>query len=224
MDTLNIILVDDHELYRVGIRTAITGTSGFKVNIQAEAESGADFFALLAAQPLPQMVLLDIILPDVSGVEIARRLKEEHPAIKIIMLSSEVSEELITELLDIGVDGYLCKLAKSKDIQRAIATVAGGMSYYGRSVARLMFDIYMKQRHGEHGAKKKKMPKTKLTDKEKEVIKLLSDGLTIKEVADRLRISPRTVNSYKSTILTKLGFSHTVDLIKYAVKEGLAEV
>ncbi len=136
---INVILVDDHILYREGLRSAM---HKLPVRIIGEAGSGAEFFMLLESGKVPELVMLDIVLPDISGVEIARRLKAEYPGIKILMLSSEVSEKLSTELLDIGVDGYLGKVARKEDIAMAISTVIGGSQYFGRSIAKMMYDIY----------------------------------------------------------------------------------
>lgn len=228
---VKIILVDDHALYREGVRFSLQKIDNLPVNIIGEASSGAEFFIMLAAGKVPDMVLLDIMLPDTSGVEIARRLKKEHPEVKIIMLSAEVSEELISELLNIDVEGYLSKMASKTDIQTALRTVIGGCRYYGRSVAKMMYDIYLAQQ------KENKQPKSKsdktlskdkssnhLTNREKEIIRLLCDGLQTKEVADKLNVSPRTVETHKNKILLKLGFSRATDLVKYAIRAGLVEL
>lgn len=231
---VKIILVDDHALFRDGLNSSLQKMENLPVDIIGEAGSGAEFFMLLSPDNLPDLVLLDIVLPDMSGVEIARRLKKEYPDVKIIMLSAEVSEELITELLDVGVEGYLSKMARKEDIQTALRTVIGGCQYFGRSVAKMMYDIYLAQQQGKKAPIRKSAAKEKdslskeeatfLTDREKEIIRLLCNGLQIKEVAEELNISPRTVETHKSKILLKLGFSRITDLVKFAIKEGLAEL
>lgn len=231
---VKIILVDDHALFRDGVYSSLQKTDNLPVDIIGEAGSGAEFFMLLSPDNLPDLVLLDIVLPDMSGVEIARRLKKEYPGVKIIMLSAEVSEELITELLDIGVEGYLSKMARKEDIQTALRTVIGGCQYFGRSVAKMMYDIYLAQQQERKAPMSKSAVTEKdilskeqpafLTDREKKIVRLLCDGLQIKEVAKELNISPRTVETHKSKILLKLGFSRTTDLVKFAIKEGLAEL
>lgn len=228
---INIILVDDHALYREGVRFSLQKMDNLPINIIGEAASGKEFFLMLAAGKVPDMVLLDIMLPDTSGVEIARRLKKEYPDVMIIMLSAEVSEELISELLNINVEGYLSKMAHRADIQTAIRTVIGGCRYYGRSVAKMMYDIYLAQQEGykQLNSKKNKTSSigksiNQLTKREKEIICLLCDGLQTKEVADKLNVSPRTVETHKNKILLKLGFSRVTDLVKYAIKKGLVEL
>lgn len=235
MDALRIALVDDHELFRLGIRTTLRESDTLTLHVAYEAESGAAFFALLEKETPPDIVLLDIMLPDISGVEIARRLKKNYPAVKIIILSSEVSEELITELLDIGVDGYMSKLGRQEDLLRAIGTVYQGNPYYGHSVSKMMYDIYLQQRYMPEKPKQKtrffhrnnqssKALNSPLSEKEITVLTLLGDGLSIKEIAAEMNVSPRTIDTHKSTILNKLGFTRSVDLIKYAIREGIVKL
>lgn len=231
MDGLRIVLVDDHELFRLGIRTTLDQSKDIKLHVLYEAGSGAMFFALLEKETLPDIILLDIMLPDISGVEIARRLKNDYPSVEIIILSSEVSEELITELLDIGVDGYMSKLGGQDDLLRAIRTVYQGNPYYGHSVSKMMYDIYLKQRYIQEKPKtrffqkkEKETPSDRLSDKEIMILNLLGDGMSVKEMADKMNVSPRTIDTYKSAILNKLGFKHTIDLIKYAIREGIVKL
>ena len=229
MDGLRIALVDDHELFRLGIRTTLGQSEDIKLHVLYEAGSGTLFFDLLEKETPPDIVLLDIMLPDISGVEIARRLKNDYPSVKIIILSSEVSEELITELLDIGVDGYMSKLGSQDDLLRAIRMVYQGNPYYGHSVSKMMYDIYLQQRYMQEKPKtrffqKKETPSNRLSEKEIMILSLLGDGLSVKEMADKMNVSPRTIDTHKSAILNKLGFKHTVDLIKYAIREGIVKL
>ncbi|CAK7047326.1 response regulator transcription factor [Petrimonas sulfuriphila] len=231
-----VILVDDHAMYREGIRSSMSKLTECPCEIIGEAGSAAEFFMFLQKGDIPDMALLDIMLPDLSGVEIARKLRLEYPEMKIIMLSSEVSEELITELLEIGVDGYLNKLARREDLQAALCTVAGGNPYFGRSVAKMMYEIYLAQQYQKDSPRKKGIFNYKkqispaapsesiLSERETEIICLLCDGKSMKEIASRLCISIRTVETHKSNILAKLGFSNLVDLVKFAIKEGLVEI
>lgn len=218
-----IILVDDHALYRVGLRTTIAAMDE-QLTIIGECGSGSEFTMLLQQNIIPDLVILDIRMPDESGIEIARRLKKEHPQIKIIMLSSEVSSETLSELLEIEVDGYLSKLAQMTDIEKAIRTVISGSHYYGQSVAKIMYDVYL----AKTGIiPKKKLFSTKseqaLTPREIEVIQYLCDGYSAKEVGDKLNLSFRTIETHRNNIMGKLGFNNIAELIKYAVKQGIVE-
>lgn len=226
---VSIFLVDDHAIYRAGIRAHLQEAGCFTPKIIGEAGSGAEFSAALKSGLIPELIILDIVLPDTTGVEIARHLKNNYPEIKIIMLSSEVSPELIHELLDIGVEGYLGKLAQIEDIKTAVCSVMGGVPYYGRSVIKIMYDVSITHQHkavqqnNNHFRlfSKQHNSDSIFTTRENEVIALLCDGLQMKEVADKLNISPRTVESHKTNILKKMGFTRITELIKYAISEGL---
>ena len=218
-----IILVDDHALYRVGLRTTIA-TMDAQLTIIGECGSGSEFTMLLQQNIIPDLVILDIRMPDESGIEIARRLKKEHPQIKIIMLSSEVSSETLSELLEIEVDGYLSKMAQMTDIEKAIRTVISGSHYYGQSVAKIMYDVYL-AKTGITPIKKLFSTKNEqaLTPREIEIIQYLCDGKSAKEVADKLSLSFRTIETHRNNILRKLGFNNTAEMIKFAVKQGIVE-
>ena len=218
-----IILVDDHALYRVGLRTTIA-TMDEQLTIIGECGSGSEFTMLLQQNIIPDLVILDIRMPDENGIEIARRLKKEHPQIKIIMLSSEVSSETLSELLEIEVDGYLSKMAQMTDIEKAIRTVISGSHYYGQSVAKIMYDVYL-AKTGITPIKKLFSTKNEqaLTPREIEIIQYLCDGKSAKEVADKLSLSFRTIETHRNNILRKLGFNNTAEMIKFAVKQGIVE-
>ncbi len=218
-----IVLVDDHALYRVGLRTTIAAMDT-RLSIIGECGSGREFFLLMQQNTIPDLVILDIRMPDESGISIARRLKSEHPQIKIIMLSSEVSEDIVSELLEIDVEGYLSKMAQMTDIEKAIRTVISGNHYYGQSVAKIMYDVYL----AKTGiAPKKKLFSTKkeqaLTLREIEIVQYLCEGFSAKEVGDKLNLSYRTIETHRNNIMGKLGFKNTAELIKYAVKQGVVD-
>ena len=216
-----IILVDDHALYRIGLRTTIAAMDA-QLTIIGECGSGSEFAMMLQQNKIPDLVILDIRMPDESGIAIARRLKSKYPQIKIIMLSSEVTEEIVSELLEIDVEGYLSKMAQMTDIEKAIRTVISGSHYYGQSVAKIMYDVYLSKTGIAPG---KKLFSTKkeqaLTPREIEIIQYLCEGDSAKEVGEKLNLSYRTIETHRNNILRKLGFNSTAELIKYAVKQGV---
>lgn len=221
LPTTRIVLVDDHALYRIGLRSTIAAMDA-QLIIMGECGSGSEFTLILQQSSLPDLVILDICLPDESGIAIARRLKNEHPQIKIIMLSSEVSEETVSELLEIDVEGYLSKMAQMADIEKAIRAVISGNHYYGQSVAKIMYDVYL-VKTGITPRKKLFASKEEIafTPREIEIIQHLCDGQSAKEVGDKLNVSHRTIETHRNNILRKLGFNNTAELIKYAVKQGI---
>lgn len=221
---VSVVLVDDHALYRVGVRSVIEALSP-TVEIIAECPSGAEFYALLEINIIPDLVLLDIFLPDTTGIEIAHFLKRKYPEMKVIMLSSEVSEESVSQLLEIGVEGYLSKLAQMSDLEKAIRTVLGGNHYYGQSIAKIMYDVYVAKKHDAKPKKNIFIRKDEqiLTNREIEIVRLLCDGYQAKEVAEKLNTSVRTIETHKTNVLRKLGFNNIAEVIKYAVKNGIVD-
>ena len=212
---IRAILVDDHELYRLGVTASIADLPD--ICIVGEAETGEEFFNLLATTPA-DIVLLDVMLPDISGVEIARRLKREHPAMKILAVSSENTAAVTQALLDVGIDGFISKRAGgTKVLASAIRSIMDGIEYYGKDIADIIYRIYV--------AKKRTAEVTsEFTEQEKNIINLCREGLLSKEIGIRLGISPRTVETHKTNIFKKLGINSTVEMLQYALKNGIIKV
>jgi DNA-binding NarL/FixJ family response regulator len=209
---INIILVDDHALFRLGIKGALMALRN-EICIVGEADSGKAFFSLLETTQA-DIVLLDVMLPDMTGIEIARRLRKERPEIKILVLSAENTHDVVRELLNIGIEGFISKRqGAGDDLKEAIFAIASGLEYFGKDIAPLIYDIFV--------SKKKSTELAVFTDREKEVIALCRDGLLSKEIADRLNLSPRTVDSHKNNIFKKLGINNTVEMVQYALKHGI---
>ena len=222
---ISIVLVDDHELYRVGLRAAISQMQGL-AEIVGECSSCEELETFLKEQKESGLIILDIWLPDGNGVNIARKLKKQYPAVKIIILSSEVSEKTVNELLAIDVEGYICKTAQINDIGNAIRTVTMGSHFYGKSVSKMILDICVSHSAEQSHKKSKKQQQndsSELTQREKEVVQYLCDGYSAKETAEKMHLSYRTVETHRSNILHKLGFSNATELIRYAVKSGLVD-
>jgi len=213
---ITAILVEDHEIYRLGLKTAFQNNYP-DIEIVAEAETGTEFFALLKVKT-PDIVLLDIKLPDMSGVEIARRLKQENPNIKILVISTEDAEEIIKELVEIGINGFISKREGGVNaIVEAIRSIMRGLEFFGKDIANILYRVYV--------AKKKTTDGTvEFSDKEMEIIELCSKGLQSKQIADRLELSPRTIECHKTRIFHKLGINNTIEMVQYALKNGIIRV
>jgi len=213
---ITAILVEDHEIYRLGLKTAFQNNYP-DIEIVAEAETGSEFFSLLKVTS-PDIVLLDIKLPDMSGVEIARRLKQEKPEMKILVISTEDAEETIRELVEIGIDGFISKREGGvKAIVEAIHSIMRGLEFFGKDIANILYRVYV--------AKKRAAEETVVfSEKEKEIVELCSKGLQSKEIADRLNLSSRTIECHKTRIFRKLGINNTVEMVQYALKNGIIRV
>ncbi|MDR2972443.1 MAG: response regulator transcription factor [Bacteroidales bacterium] len=208
-----IIIVDDHELFLLGLRTAITNRHP-DIEIVGEAQSGTVFFSLLKTTTA-DLVLLDIMLPDMSGIEIARRLKIEYPKIKILAISAEKSAATIEEMLKIGIEGFISKLNSNPDILAvAVNTIMQGGEYFGSDISEIIHRIYI--------AKKKTTEVTsEFSHKERQIIECCHEGMSSKQIADKLFISVRTVDWHKYNIFRKLGINSSLEMVRYAMKNGI---
>lgn len=204
-----VILVEDHPLLRMGTRSVLTKL-GDRISIVGEAESGEQLFSLLK-HTTPDMVLLDIILPDTSGVKVAEQLRSMFPDIKILVLSSETSEATIMELIHVGIQGFINKNEPTQELLNAVESVICGIEYYGKDIARIIHDVSIA----------KSSPSVRFTDREIEIIRLCSEGYTGKQISDLINISVRTVDTHKTNIFNKLGIRNTVELIKYGLRNGI---
>jgi Response regulator containing a CheY-like receiver domain and an HTH DNA-binding domain len=213
MEKIRVMMVDDHELFRLSLRTAIE--CRFEdIIIVGEAGSGATFFSLLRTVDA-DIVLLDIALPGMSGIEIARRLKTEQPDMKILAVSAENDLSTVEEMLEIGIEGFVSKSNCKPDIlAEAIYSVMQGLDYFGRDISSIISRIYI--------AKKKTMQVSEeFSEQEKHIIELCLEGLPAKLIADRLSISTRTVDWHKSNMFSKLGINSTIELVQFAIKNKI---
>lgn len=222
MERAKIVLIDDHSLFRIGVK-AVIAEGASESDVVAEYDSGEEFLEDIGHESLPDLVILDIIMPGLNGVEVAKRLRILYPKVKIMMLSTEVSGEIIEELLDIGVNAYLSKLVVKDELNNAIKKVLEGEHFFGQDIARIMYGVYKTNQEKVKNAtlpwKKNKL--IQLTNREKDLIEELCSGKTIKEIAEDLTVSPKTVSNHKFNIMKKLGFHSSVELVKYAVKKGI---
>lgn len=207
-DKIRLALVDDHPLILSGLSAMLASYPS--IDIRFCANSATNFFHELPNHTI-DMAVLDIILPDVSGVEIARRMRSEHPDIRLMMLSSECNQEIMETLLNIGIDGFISKLSETSEIVHAIESIADGMSYFGADVSLILDGI----------TAAKNCKSINFTDRKQEIINLSARGLQGKEIAQQLQISSRTVETHKNNIFKKLGINNSVELVRYAVQHGI---
>ena len=206
---IRVIIVDDHELFRLGVIKAIESRHP-DLQVVGEAESGEDLFRLLEREEV-DMVLLDIELPDTSGVEIARRLKNEWPEVKILVVSAIKTSAVLQEMLDLGVEGFISKRYGGIDIfAQAIRSIASGFEYFGKDISEIIRRIYVAK-------KRSKEVTPEFSAAEKQIIELCHHGLSAKLIADRMGIGTRSVDNHKYAIFRKLGLNSTLEMVKYAI-------
>jgi DNA-binding NarL/FixJ family response regulator len=213
---VQVIIVDDHPLFRNGLKAGLKDDYP-DICIAGEADCGEALFRLPALKTA-DLVLLDIILPDINGVEVAHRLRRDYPAVKILAVSAENSAETVKSMLEAGIDGFISKRQSDVDeLAEAIRTVMSGLEYFGRDISAIIYDVFV--------AKKKTTTVTpEFTEREKEIILACRDGLLCKEIANRLGISTHTVNAHKNNIFSKLGINNTMEMVQYALKKGIIRI
>ena len=203
----SLVLVDDHKIVRDGIRAMLAGDPLFKVD--AEAGDGHSFFDALKSVT-PDIVVLDLKMPGMSGLEIAEKLKSENFKMSILILTAEADEAVVRQCIRLGVDGIISKESGREVYMEALHALAGGKTYYGAQFTALLI-------HPEKDAQKE----NKLSQREIEVLYGFASGLSYKEIGARLNISPRTVETHKIHILEKLRIHTTAEMVQYAIREGI---
>jgi DNA-binding NarL/FixJ family response regulator len=208
-----VLLADDHAMVRRGLRMILDAESDLEV--VAEAGDGAEAVELAVAEEI-HLAVLDITMPRLTGLQAARELAQRRPETKILMLSMHDNEEYLFEALRSGAAGYVLKSAVDRDLVEACrATLRGETFLYPGAVTALV------RAHVERGGDDAEFDP--LTPRESQVVKLVAEGMTTREIADALFISPKTVERHRANVLDKLGMRDRVDLTRYAIRRGLVE-
>ncbi len=212
MQKIKILLVDDHKIVRDGLKAMLFGNQ--HIEVTGEAASGKHLMDLLA-KTNTDVIILDIGLPDVSGIDLIPQIIITNPETKILILSANCSEETITSAIKAGAHGFLHKDSSQDEFISAIVALHEGDGYFSENISKLIYKSYIKKIKEQN-----QEPKT-LSERELEIIRLFSDGLSFKEIGEKLFISPRTVESHKNNILEKLELRNTIELVRYAFKSGI---
>ena len=219
MEKIKIILVDDHKLVRDGIKALLTGVPD--IDIIGEAGSATELFRELESRK-PDLLIMDISLPEISGIEITKKIGIEFPGINVLILSMYTNEEFIINSLKAGARGYLPKNTSREELLEAIHAIHKGDEFFGESISKVMLKSFVKRATNEDQPAEK--PHEILTGREIEILKLYVEGLINKEISDKLDISIRTVETHKNHIMRKLGLKSTVELVKFAIRNKIAEI
>lgn len=218
-DSISIALVDDHQIVRDGIKSLLEGQEGIRVVAEAETAQ-----LMLDAIPSvnPNVVIVDISLPGMSGIELAKVITNDFPSIKVIMLSMHTTQEFIFNAIKAGAKGYLPKNITQSELIEAIKEVNSGNEYFSKDISEIILKSYLKQI--KNPEKATDQSEEKLTPREMEILKLVAEGYSNQLIADILFISVRTVESHKNHIMQKLELTTTVDLVKYALKNKIIDI
>jgi DNA-binding NarL/FixJ family response regulator len=215
---IKIFIADDHALVRDGIKLMINGNP--KYEIVGEAANGAE--ALQKIGDLhPDLVLADISMPEMSGIELTTRIVQDYPDIRVMILSMHDNEDYINNSLAAGASGYLLKDTDKSEFLEAIEKISGGETYCGKNVSQILIksivDSRLKRQH------EKPRPETLLSKREMQILGLIAKGLSNKEIATHLFISTRTVDAHRYNIMQKVNVRNTAELIMFAVNNKLIE-
>ncbi|MCX7839037.1 MAG: response regulator transcription factor [Anaerolineae bacterium] len=214
---IRLLMVDDHEIVRAGLRMLLQTQPD--IEIVAEASNGREAVAR-ARELQPDVVLMDISLPDVDGFQATQQIKRALPQTAVLALTMHESDEYFFRMLQAGASGYVPKKAAPTDLVSAIRTVhEGGVFLYPSLAKSLVQDYLGRARENDDRA-----ALDGLTEREQEVLKLIADGLTNQEIAERLTISVKTVERHRANIMSKLNLHSRTELVKYAIRKGLIEV
>lgn len=213
---ITIVIADDHDVIREGMKSILGAYAEYKV--VGEAGNGEEAVSK-AGEHKPDILLLDISMPKRSGLDVISQVQHASPKTKIIIITVHRANIYINKALKSGVKGYLHKENVVEDLIPALRRVSRGEVYVSSKVSQ-----YLVERLGEKGtAKETKLKKELLTEREADVLRLVAEGKTAKEIGEVLFLSPRTVENYKNTLLEKLGLHRSIDLIKYAIENKIVE-
>ncbi|HTI14578.1 MAG TPA: response regulator transcription factor [Dictyobacter sp.] len=213
---IRILLADDHTILRAGLRMMLNAQPDMEVI--GEAQDGRQ--AILEAQRLqPDIILMDITMPDLNGIEATRQIKRQIPDVKILVLTMHEHDEYVFQALRAGASGYMLKEAADTDLITAIHVIKCGQFYLSPTAQSVVVGDYLQRVHtGEE-----RDSYSSLTEREREILKLVAEGHTNNQIAERLIISPKTVDTHRTHIMDKLNLHSRAELVKYAMRRGLLE-
>ncbi len=215
MSVIKIILTEDHQILRDGIKALIASRN---IEIVGEASTGIELWKLLETE-IPDIILMDISLPGTSGIELTRLISERFPLIKVLILSMFTDESFINQAIKAGAKGYLHKNTTREEMLIAIESVYAGNEFYSDNISKIILKTYI-EKAKTHSSEINNTHEI-LSKREIEILKMFAEGFINKEIADRLFISIRTVESHKNHIMQKLNLKTQVELVKYAIRHNL---
>ncbi len=224
MTSTRLMLVDDHSIVRDGIRLLLEQADGFQ--IIDEANDGEEALGKLKSlmveskESLPEVILMDISLPGMSGIQTTQLISKQYKSVRVLMLSMHNNEDYILRSVEAGAYGYILKDSSSDEMIKAIRAIASGEKYYSSPVASIILSGYMHQL--KKGPKASRTDRTsKLSNKEKEILRYLIDGMSSREIAGELQLSVRTVDNHRANMMRRLQVRNVAELVRMAVEEKL---
>jgi len=211
MTPVRVLLADDHALVRAGIRALLQGLEG--VTVVAEAGNGSEVLEL-ARKHRPDVVLLDISMPGLGGLEASAQLKQELPGVRVVMLSMHANEEYVLQSLRAGAAGYMLKDSATAELEFALKAVMQGETYLSPPISKQVVEGYVQRVGAEQ-------PAPDLTPRQRQVLQLIAEGHSTKEIAYRLELSVKTVETHRAQLMERLQIRDIAGLVRYAIRNGL---
>lgn len=211
MKTIKVLLAEDHTLVRAGLRSLLAELPW--VDVVAEASDGREALRLVAAHK-PHVVLMDITMADLNGLEATARITRQHPAVKVIILSMHSNEEYVRRALGVGAAGYVLKDSERAELELALKSVARGGSYLSPAVSRPVITDYAERASRD--------PIGRLTPRQREILQLIAEGYSTKEIAAKLSLSAKTIETHRAQLMSRLDIHDVAGLVRYAIRAGVA--
>jgi DNA-binding NarL/FixJ family response regulator len=212
VSVIRVALADDHALVRAGIRALLEKLPG--IEVVGEADNGREALELIK-KSAPNLILLDISMTELGGLEALPRIVKDFPAVKVLILSGHANEEYVLRALRCGAAGYMLKEAAAEELELAIKAVAQDKTYLSPSVSRTVVESYLQRAAGEEG------PIEQLTARQREVLQLIAEGKNTKQIAGTLDISVKTVEAHRLQLMARLHIHDVPGLVRYAIRSGL---
>lgn len=210
---INIVIADDHQMFIDGITSLLRKEK--HIRFVAEVNNGQDAFDFITSNPV-DLLITDISMGEMSGVELTKKVKQKHPEVKVLVLSMHNDKEIISEILLAEAEGYVLKNTGKQELLQAITNIVNGDTFYSKDVLKIMLQKVRKSRQIEEETKE-------ITQREQEIIQLIVQEYTTSEIADRLFISPRTVDTHRKNIMVKTKSKTVVGVMKFAFRNGLIQ-
>ncbi|MBI4548188.1 MAG: response regulator transcription factor [Ignavibacteriae bacterium] len=219
MEKIRILIADDHSIIRTGLQMLFKSDPEFFV--VAEAENGKQALELIQ-QHNPDIAILDISMPNISGIEATKLIKQKYPDVKVLILTIYENEEYVYQMIRAGANGYVLKDAGKKELFAAVRAVVAGKRFFSPGISELMIERFIKQTQEQQAVEE--ASKQVLTNREMEVLRLIAQGLTNVQIAEKLFLSVRTVSTHRGNIMLKLNIHDTAGLVRFAIKQGFLEL
>ena len=217
MAPIQVLLADDHVLMRAGITALLQRIP--EITVVAEADDGRDALQLIAMHR-PDIAMLDISMPELNGLEVAERVAREFPDVRVIILSMHATSDYVLKAMRVGASGYLLKGARLAELELAITSVAHGETYLSPAAAKHVIGGYRDQASGAAPAADAQAPE-RLTARQREILQLIAEGKTTKEIAQLLTLSAKTVEMHRAQLMERLDIHDVAGLVRYALRAGI---